>query len=159
MTGPERLTFIALLQSVASMFNRRLGDDAARLYAEVLDDVPFDRLEIAVKRLARDAEGPMARFPFPRELRSLARGRAGAGDGTAEIRAQLTREQRRQEWLKAGSPLTPESAATILREVMPQATPVLREVMRTVCWGPNSESPYWTDQRLRPIPREPGEEG
>jgi len=110
MTDAERRGFIELLRSTAELFRRRFSEDAGKVYADVLDDVPFDRLKHALSRVAREAEQGVP-FPLPRELR------ARAFDRVATTNPREAQQQSRRAWLAGGAPLDRAGMAAILRDV------------------------------------------
>jgi hypothetical protein len=73
MTADERAKFVAQLRTTAGLFGRRLDEAMGQLYANALDDVPCNRLLVALEALVREADRE-SRFPMPRELRDRARG-------------------------------------------------------------------------------------
>jgi len=89
MSADERKQFIAELRTTAGLFGRRLDDAMGMLYAKALDDVPLERLLLALDELVREAERD-TRFPMPRELRDRARGiRRGARRLTEAEQARI----------------------------------------------------------------------
>jgi len=89
VTPEERKQFVAELRTTAGLFGRRLDEGMGQLYAKALDDLPLERLLLALDELVREAERE-TRFPMPRELRDRARGiRRHARRLTEEERARI----------------------------------------------------------------------
>jgi hypothetical protein len=87
MTTDERAEFVAQLRTTAGLFGRRLDEAMGQLYAKALDDLPCNRLLVALEALVREADRD-ARFPMPRELRDRARGIRRRARGLTEAERQ-----------------------------------------------------------------------
>jgi hypothetical protein len=124
MNAKERAGFIERLKATAGLVGRRLPDDTAAIYANVCDDIAYDRLKLSLERWARSAESA-SKFPMPKELRALATGGGTARDAATALRRQLESVKTRRQWLEGGKPLTSTSMAAILDDVAAQPLPTV----------------------------------
>jgi hypothetical protein len=73
MTDDERPAVLAHLQAAATLFRRRLPDEAAEFYLKAVENEPGERIIAALDRIGKNAEGD-SKFPMPKELAARVQG-------------------------------------------------------------------------------------